>query len=281
MNNMVIKKKKNTSPIIFIFCMVVGACLLCISFKELFDYNEKSNTYVPIDAKVINHTYKNGKVVSVVLEYEVNDLVYTTDSDNSDDCVKSYGSIVDIMYDPDDPESIIFVNREINIAIPIAAIVVLSVGIAIIIVDILEGIRSIKYKLFKSNYVNEQPLKSNKQEDVIDISDVFRKPDPIPVATPPEKPKEVKEEVVVNIPFVNQTPIEKHEPKVQEQMVIQQPVEEKVEQMVTQQPVEEHIEQNKTEESINYIDFISEIKDIGDDIPSFIPNASELNKRKQ
>lgn len=264
MNDMVLKKKKSTSPIIFIFCMIVGACLLGISFKELIDYNTKSDTYTPIEAKVIKHTYKNGKVTSVILEYEVDEIIYNAESSHYDDCVKSYGSAVDIMYEPDNPENIIFVNREINIIIPIAAIVVLSVGIAIILVEIFDGIRKIKYKIFKSYSINNTQIQ--KQEEVIDISDVYKKPDPIPVTNKEEIKEEVKEEIkqqekpissevkeeVIDIPFTNEKPEEK-----------------KVEVK----------ELDKKYESVDYRKFITELEDI-DDIPSFIPNADELNNRE-
>lgn len=242
--------KKSTSPVIFIFCMIVGACLLGISFKEIYSYSIKSNNYDLAEAKVVKHNYENGKVSSVVLEYTVGDYTYTTSSTYSDDCIKSYGSTIYIRYNPKNPEELIFTNRGINIVIPIVAIVVLSVGIAVVIVQIFDNIKGIKRKLVKFS-VKENSITTPDSNEVIDISDVFKKPDPIPV-----KKEIIEEEVnkeVIDIPFVSKEPTYRIENTVKDL--------------------------DQKFENVNYREFISEVDT--EEVPSFIPNIDELSNRKQ
>lgn len=260
MANNSFKNKKHTTLITCIFCLIVGTCLLGISIKEIYDFTTKSNNYTGIDAKVIKHNYKDQKIVSVTLEYTIGDYTYTTTSSNNSDCIKSYGSTIYIKYNPNNPEEIIFVNRGINIIIPVISLVLLSVGLAIIIAEISDNMKRIRYKE-KKRYIktNEQYPKdeNNNINNIIDISDVFKRPDPNIKNTKTESKEEIKDDIkeeVISIPFQNKSTKENNLTST------------------------DNTYKEDKEENIHYKDFISEIDD---DIPSFIPNIDELNKRKQ
>lgn len=142
----IIAKKEKTyrTPIYAVFFILFGATLLAISIKEINTYSYKNNNYIRTEAKVIKHTYKNGKVDSSILEYVVGEDHYTTSSNNRLDCIKSYGSVVNIKYNPNNPEEIVFSDRSINIVLPITALVILSTGLSITIVMLSDSIRRIK-----------------------------------------------------------------------------------------------------------------------------------------
>ncbi len=142
----IIAKKEKTyrTPIYAVFFILFGATLLTISIKQINTYSYKNNNYIGTEARVIKHTYKNGKVDSSILEYVVGEDYYTTSSNNKLDCIKSYGSVVNIKYNPNNPEEIIFSDRSINIVLPIMAIVILSTGLSITIVMLSDNIRRIK-----------------------------------------------------------------------------------------------------------------------------------------
>ena len=63
-------KESRASTIICIFCLIAGTILLAFSFKELYDYSNKSSEYVNANAKVIKHHYKDGKATAVIIEYK-------------------------------------------------------------------------------------------------------------------------------------------------------------------------------------------------------------------
>ena len=241
-------KESRASTIICIFCLIAGTILLAFSFKELYDYSNKSSEYVNANAKVIKHHYKDGKATAVIIEYKVDEISYTTTSKYYDDCIKSYGSIIPIKYNPNKPEEMIYLNRSINIVAPIVSIVLLSIGLSIIIVQISETLRGFKHKLLKQNNEQTKPIPKEKEE--INISDVFEKPEPIKV-----EPKEEPKQEIVEIPRIKPQP---------------EPIKEEI----NKEPQKE----TNIHKDIDYKEFITEIE-ANDDIPSFIPNSNETHEK--
>lgn len=149
-------------PIIAIVLIIVGIFLAAIYFKGASELATKKNNFVEVDAKVIDHVYKNGRPVSAVLQYTVNDGIYQTVSNSSDNSSKTNGAIVKIRYNPNKPTDIVFVDAHENVLIIISSIILFAIGIAIVIVSF---INLAKHKERKGTVLEGVPVYHSNSND--------------------------------------------------------------------------------------------------------------------
>lgn len=135
-----IDKKVYRVPLSALLFLLFGICLLVLSFINLNNYSFKDKNYTLVDAKVVDHVYKNQKPVRAILEYTVNDQTYRVVSDSKADNLKSYGSTVKIKYNPDNLSEIILTTKTINILLPIASIISIGLAVIILIVSLISNL---------------------------------------------------------------------------------------------------------------------------------------------
>ena len=272
----IIAKKEKTykTPIFAIFFILFGSCLLAISIKEISTYTYKNDNYINAEAIVIKHTYKDGKVSTAVLEYNVDEDTYTVSSSNKSDCVKSYGSVVNIKYNSENPEEIIFPDRGINIVTPVLALVMLSIGLAIIIVMISDNIKRIKRisKVIESKTNQVENNDTNNNNNNITLNKVINRD----YDTPNNSYNSTDNN---NINLVNTD----EKINVEEQNNDMQNNKDKIIEIpfVSNKPADDIINDNKSNKSnnVDYIQFISETND-NNDTPNFIPNIDILKEKQ-
>ena len=271
MSSVIAKKEKTyRMPVFALIFILIGTGLLIFSFKELNTYTHKNNSYTSTEAHVIKHTYENGKVSSVILEYSVGENKYTFYSNDKADCVKSYGSIINVKYNPNNPEDVILANRSINIIIPVASLVLLSIGLAIIIVMLSDNVREIKryskiitdkdkksknntnsYNNFnninQTNNMENCYIRNNQNSNIVSNdadNNVINDEQVKEIRELKTEHKKVKkEEEIIKIPSVS-------------------------------------VDAPNPFEDVNYLDFISGIEE-KDETPDFIPNIDDLKKNSK
>ena len=86
--------------------IVIGIFIAFFYFYKTYDYNQKRQNFLKTDAVVVDHKYKNNKVVSTVVEYTVNEKKYTTSHNFRSLNIQPYGSTITILYNPNHPEII-------------------------------------------------------------------------------------------------------------------------------------------------------------------------------
>ena len=134
MNNKQFSNKKSTKMPIFAFILIIiGIFILAIFFKNMSILASKSKNYIETEAKVVNHTYRNGIATATVFQYTIGEDIYQTTSNDYHDNLKTYGTVIRIKYNPNDPTDIIFPDRRGNLIMPITGLVFFSVGIMIAI----------------------------------------------------------------------------------------------------------------------------------------------------
>ncbi|MBQ6546918.1 MAG: DUF3592 domain-containing protein [Bacilli bacterium] len=263
MSSVIAKREKTRRmPTLALFFIIIGTVLLVISFKDLSTFYHKNNSYISTEAHVIKHTYDNGKISSVILEYTVGENKYTVYSNNKTDYIKSYGSIINVKYNPKNPEDVVFPNRGFNIVIPVASLVLLSIGLAIVIVMLSDNVKRLRkyskiitdkkkedrdntnpYNRFNNNVQTNNMIYDNK-ENAINEEEIKEIIEPKEKRTVAEKDrvKEDKEEEIIEIPSVS--------------------------------------DDSNPFDNVNYIDFISNL-DNNDEVPNFIPNIDKLKEKEQ
>ena len=263
MSSVIAKKEKTyKAPILAILFILIGTGLLIFSFKELNAYTQKNNNYTSTEAHVIKHTYKNGKVSSVILEYTVGDNKYTIYSSSKSDCIKSYGSVVDVKYNPSNPEDVIFANRSINILIPVAALVLLSIGLSIIIVMLSDNVKKIK------RYSKIIIDKNKKARNNINLYNNFNNIN--------QTNNMINDDNTNDNTLIDEKAVEEiRELKTEHKKVIK---EEKKDEEIIKIPSAPS-ESSNPFDNVNYIDFISEVSDNNNDTPDFIPNMDEFEEK--
>lgn len=122
-------------PVIAIIFIIISIFLAAIYFKGASELATKKNNYTEVEAKVIDHTYRNGRPISAVLQYTVDDGIYQTVSNSSINSSKTNGAIVKIKYNPNKPTDIVYVDEHENILIIVSSIVLFAIGITIVIIS--------------------------------------------------------------------------------------------------------------------------------------------------
>lgn len=267
------KEKTYRMPVFALIFIFIGAGLLIFSFKELNTYTHKNNSYTSTEARVIKHTYENGKVSSVILEYTVGDNKYTVYSNDRTDCVKSYGSIINVKYDPNNPEDVIFANRSINIVIPVAALVLLSIGLAIIIVMLSDNIRRIKKY---SKMIADKSKKSINNSNSYNNFDYINQTNNM---TNYNTNNNINNNIVNSTAdnnIINEEQVKEiRELKTEHKKITEEEPKDKIIK-IPSIPVDSP----NPFEDVNYLDFISGIEE-KDETPDFIPNMDDLKKNKK
>lgn len=277
------KEKTYRAPIYAVFFMLFGAILLAISVREINTYSYKNNNYIRTEAKVIKHTYKNGQVDSSILEYFVDEDRYTTSSNNKLDCIKSYGSVVNIKYNPDNPEDIIFSDRSINIVIPIMALVLLSTGLSITIVMLSDSIIRIKKTSRKinnkTNHVKNNYTSITTNKNYVGLNDMLYKNN-ANSNTNANTTSNNNNDNTVNIDNNSNSNVSNvvletdNKEQVHTDTIIDVPY---ISKEANNQSIEEHKHYNSSN-GIDYMQFISDVN-TSDETLNFIPNVDILKEK--
>lgn len=134
------KPKSKYSLLATIF-ILVGLLIIAMYFKTSITHNNKCKDFIDVDSEVISHEYKDGKLVGVVLEYTVGEDTYKTVANLHEDNIKSYGTIVMLKYNPEQPDEVIVANQKVSLWLPIAGLSSLVIGVSIFIVILLYNIK--------------------------------------------------------------------------------------------------------------------------------------------
>lgn len=122
--------------LIGILFSIIGIIMLFISVKNIKSYNEKNDSYIETIADVIDYNYNDEGLKAIIVQYKVEGNYYQKASNTYSTSAKSIGSQINIKYNPEDPNDVIWSNDSSNFILPIVGAMFLLFGIVSSIVSI-------------------------------------------------------------------------------------------------------------------------------------------------
>ena len=188
------KNKMVTIHLIALLFLLVGLAVTTASTVLLISYNQKSKTYKPTTAIVVDYKEKSNGLKAIIIEYNIKDKYYRLTSKHYDKKPEAIDSEVKIKYNPKNHNEIIWVDNNHNYKYLIAGLILLAGDAIIWVISFFTG---------KKHRLEMAELTKTRGID-------------IPMTNEP--PEEIKlhnhEEVVEETPVVEEQPIE--EPIIEE-----------------------------------------------------------------
>ena len=125
--------KKWQQVLIGVLFTFIGGFLLVFSVNQIKDYKEKDKTYKPISATVVAYDTNSDGLQAVIVEYAVGTTIYREKSDVYSNLPKQMGTKVDLKYNPNNPEEIIWVGDSTNYILPLTSVIFIVCGFLICI----------------------------------------------------------------------------------------------------------------------------------------------------
>lgn len=110
---------------------IIGFAILCSSVSSIKVYNEKNETYIETNSKVVDYTYNDEGLQAIIVEYVVDGQTYKKYSNTYSTAAQSIGTEVSIKYNPNNPNDAIWTVDSNNIVLPLFGIAFLLIGIFI------------------------------------------------------------------------------------------------------------------------------------------------------
>lgn len=138
------KKTISNGLLIAIILIAIGLILGFLGMTRINDYKDKQTYYKEVTAKVIDYKTPGEKSGGsfAVYEYKVNGKTYTATSDIKSSILPRIGTTKKIMYNPLNPEEVLFGGSNY---------LLLIIGIVFIVVGILAMIKTIFLKKSSKN----------------------------------------------------------------------------------------------------------------------------------
>ena len=112
---------------------IIGIGLLAYSVSTIKSYNEKNKTYKEITSVVVDHVQNDEGLEAIIVEYTVDGRAYRKQSNSYSNMPKSTGTKVQIKYNPNNPNDVIWLNSSTNIVLPLVGGLFALVGIIVVI----------------------------------------------------------------------------------------------------------------------------------------------------
>jgi len=223
------KNKMVTIHLIALLFLLVGLAVTTASIVLLVSYNQKSKTYKPTTAVVVDHKEKSNGLKAIIIEYNIKDKYYRLTSKHYDKKPEAIDAKVKIKYNPKNHNEIIWVDNNHNHKYLMAGIILLLGDAIIWLISFFTGKkRKLEIAELTKTRGIDIPMAHEEQEEIKlhDTEDV------------------VEEPIVEEQPAVEETIIEEYDPSV--------PLFEKEEipEIFTPNPIEEQIENPVIEEPI-------------------------------
>ena len=107
---------KKTSPIATIIFGILFVCAGLyvgkMSLDKVKEFNNKTDTFVEINSKVVGHTKNNDGKEAVIVEYTVDGVRYKEQSNKYSNDYVEIGTEVKIKYNPNNPQEVIWGNEK-------------------------------------------------------------------------------------------------------------------------------------------------------------------------
>ncbi len=115
---------------------IIGIDLLAYSVSTIKSYNEKNKTYKEITSVVVDHVQNDEGLEAIIAEYTVDGRAYRKQSNSYSNMPKSTGTKVQIKYNPNNPNDVIWLNSSTNIVLPLVGGLFALVGIIVVISNV-------------------------------------------------------------------------------------------------------------------------------------------------
>ena len=163
---MVIKLKPWQEVIVGIIFIIIGVVSLILGKNLMVENNEKSKTFIEVTGYVVDYEYQDRydyeSPAREIVEYVVDGETYTVTSSASSTNPRSWGTEVLLMYNPDDPSEVIWVNDEGNLIILIVAVIFIIGGIYITIKSVMKLRHNTDYKIDNTQInTTSEPITNN------------------------------------------------------------------------------------------------------------------------
>lgn len=142
--------------------IVVGIIMLFFSMKNIKTYNEKKATFTETTAKVIDYAHDDEGLQAIIVEYNINGIVYKKQSNVYSNMPKSIGTEVGIYYNPSNPADAIWKNDSTNIIMPLLGGVFTLIGLIFMFFYIKESKKNMQ--LSDDTEINNQNEENISQE---------------------------------------------------------------------------------------------------------------------
>lgn len=254
------KNKMVTINLIALLFLLVGLAVTTASTVLLISYNQKSKTYKPTTAIVVDYKEKSNGLKAIIIEYNIKDKYYRLTSKHYDKKPEAIDSEVKIKYNPKNHNEIIWVDNNHNYKYLIAGLILLA-GDAVIWVisfftgkkrrlEIAELTKTRGIDIQMANEPSEEIKLHDHEEAVEEIPVVEEQPveEPIIEEYDPSVPLFEKEEVPE---IFTPNPVEEtQELPVEEEIETEQPVMIEEAPIVEEQPIEEPVVEVVQEEQV-------------------------------
>lgn len=239
------KNKMVTIHLIALLFLLVGLAVTTASIVLLVSYNQKSKTYKPTTAVVVDHKEKSNGLKAIIIEYNIKDKYYRLTSKHYDKKPEAIDAKVKIKYNPKNHNEIIWVDNNHNHKYLMAGIILLLGDAIIWLISFFTGKkRKLEIAELTKTRGIDIPMAHEEQEEIKlhDTEDV------------------VEEPIVEEQPAVEETIIEEYDPSVPlfekeeiPEIFTPNPIEEQIENPVIEEPIEEEkivIEEETVQEPV-------------------------------
>ncbi len=214
--------------------IVIGVFIVFFYFYKSYDYAQKCQTYVETEALVVDHKYdNNNRIVSTVIQYEIDGKTYTSTYNFKSLNIQPYGSTIKILYNPLHPDRITTIDSKISTLILYFGGFLVFIGFtsAIVVVNRKDHVRQ---EIINRKYVVPQTdiYLSNEYQVNTPVDSTYKQlANAINTATinnnanynninsaPVNEPKVEKEEIKEEVKPVVQETVEEHKEEVKEEI---------------------------------------------------------------
>jgi hypothetical protein len=114
-SNKVNKSTSRNYLVASFFLIFIGVFITFFYFYKSYDYAQKCQTYLKTDAVVVDHNYdNNNRIVSTVIEYEVDGKKFKSTYNFKSLNIQPYGSTIQILYNPTYPDRITTIDSKVD-----------------------------------------------------------------------------------------------------------------------------------------------------------------------
>ena len=125
--------KKWQQILIGVLFTFIGGFMLVVSVNQINDYKKKDKIFTPITATVVGYDTNSDGLQAVIVEYAVGTTIYREKSDTYSNMPKEMGTRIDIKYNPNNPNDIIWVGDSANFILPLTSVIFIVCGFLICI----------------------------------------------------------------------------------------------------------------------------------------------------
>lgn len=120
------EKTIRKSIVVSIIMLLIGVGITVFGIRNINDYKTKKQSYVEINAKVVDYDYPGmrDEGAYIIYEYTVDGITYRAKSNVQSTNLPSVGKIKTIMYNPSNPSDVIFLGGSNYIIIGVGIVFV-------------------------------------------------------------------------------------------------------------------------------------------------------------